>query len=253
MSIDLSIVLITLNEEQNIKRCLESCPSGAEIIVLDSGSSDGTVELAKSLGAQVYHRAFTDYSEQKNVALTYATRKWVLSLDADEVLDSALAQSIKEIVGEKSSNGYCGFRIRRQLVFMNRRLRYGRTVDFPLRLFLKDEVCFEGSIHEKARVNGPTGTLFSGSLTHYSYANLSDYFSRFNNYTSKIAANHFRNGVKVSRSRLILRPWYTFVDRYIFRLGFLDGYPGYCFALLSCFYAFVKYAKLYEILSDRRK
>ncbi len=244
-AIDLSIVIITLNEENSLPRCLKSLPKGCEIVVLDSGSADSTVEIAKSFKARVETRAFDDYASQKNAAIELASRNWVLSVDADEELSPALIKKIEHILKRPEHGGY---RIRRRLHFMGRRMRFGKTQDFPVRLFRKERGSFKSEIHEKLYVeSGGVGTIYA-PLEHYSYDNITDYFECFNNYTSKVAQNHKASG-KAHPSLIwhVLRPWLEFLNRYILRLGFLDGYPGYCYALYSSVYTFVKYAKYREI------
>ncbi|MEY4631546.1 MAG: hypothetical protein RIQ81_1666 [Pseudomonadota bacterium] len=250
--LDLSVVIITLNEEARIGRCLESLPEGVEVIVLDSGSTDKTREVARSLGARVQERSFDDYSSQKNAALAFATRSWVLSLDADEVLTPPLCSALTAFVRSASADPeVSAFRLRRQLVFMGRVMRYGKTVDHPVRLMRRGAGAFASEIHETFKpLRGRTGDAgFSSDcvILHHSYDNLTDYFDKFNRYTTRMAAS--RKNPAASRSGLlvhVLRPHFEFVSRYFFRLGFLDGYPGYCYALLSSLYAFVKYAKANE-------
>lgn len=245
----LSIVLITLNEESGLKACLQSLPENAEIIVMDSGSQDGTLDIAKTFNARIYSRSFDDFASQKNAAIEKARGSWILSLDADEVLSPDLSDKIKEI-SEADQVEENGFSIGRRLVFLGRRMRFGKTRDFPLRFFKNGKGSFNNAIHEVLVVDGKTGIL-KETMDHYSYRDLTDYFARFNRYTSQVALNHFRQG----RPRpygvfFLLRPFIEFLNRYILRLGFLDGYPGYCYALVSSLYAFIKYAKLVE-LHDR--
>lgn len=242
----LSVVLITLNEEARLPHCLRSLPRGSEVVVLDSGSTDRTVEVARELGARVETRPFTTYSEQKNAAVALATREWVLSVDADEVLDEGLRAAIVKATKAESPAGYT---VTRRLVFMGRLMRFGKTTDHPLRLFRRGTGRFTSDIHEKVVLDGGAqpGRL-SGEMLHHSYEDLSDYFRRFNSYTTRIAENHRKNG-KRSPPLIVhcLRPWAEFVGRYFVRLGFLDGYPGFAYALVSSLYVFVKYAKLKEL------
>jgi glycosyltransferase involved in cell wall biosynthesis len=245
--IDLSIIIITFNEEKHLGACLGSLPCGAELIVLDSLSSDGTEKIARDFGAAFHTRAFTNYGEQKNAALSYASRRWVLSLDADEVLSPALSSRIQAIVAEKASLPFQGYRLHRRLRFLGKDLRFGHTSDYPLRLFRRTLGTFVNPLHERVEIAGPIARLHE-TLLHNSYDDLADYFAKFNRYTSHAA----RAASPVVRSpsaflHLALRPLVTFLHRYIVRLGFLDGYPGYCYALLSSFYVFTKYAKLREL------
>ena len=248
----LSVVLITLNEEARLLHCLQSLPIGCEVIVLDSASFDRTEEIARAFGARVESRDVDDYAGQKNAAVALATRPWILSLDADEVLSPALAKSIAAITNTEFPK-FEAYRVRRRLVFQGRTLRFGKAADRPLRLFKRGQGQFVSAIHERLEVIGSTGTL-KGELLHFSYADLTDYFARFNRYTSRVAENHFKlerstpNGVAHW-----LRPWTEFLYRYVFRFGFLDGYQGYTYALISSLYTFVKYAKLRELYVKKSK
>lgn len=246
---DLSIVIITLNEEQRLQNCLDSLPSGVELIVLDSGSSDGTCAIAEAAGARVYHREFTGYASQKNAACAHARRGWIFTVDADEVLDEELRDALHRLCSGTLPDGtdqVAGYAIRRRLVFMNRVMRWGKTADRPVRLFRRARGRYEGEIHEVLHCDGPVARLKQGRLYHHSYHDLTDYFKRFNRYTSAVADKHRRQGHRPSLIRHILRPWSEFISRYFIRLGFLDGYPGYTWALVSSLYAYVKYAKLME-------
>lgn len=247
-NLDLSVVIITCNEEANIERCLMSVPKGAEVIIVDSGSTDRTCEIAESFGARVVQRDFTSFSEQKNIACSYATRSWILSLDADEALDLNLQGEICAICNEPDiPRTVSGFRLKRRLVFMGRVMRYGKTTDFPVRLFRRGTCSFEGMVHERLNIPAHnTARLKKGCLFHYSYTDLTDYFNRFNRYTSAIAHEHLRESKKVRIITHIFRPWFEFIFRYFILLGFLDGYAGYTYALISSLYAYIKYSKLYE-------
>lgn len=240
--LDISFVLITLNEEDNIERTIRALPRGAEIIVLDSGSSDHTVALAKNLGAKVHFNEFRDYASQKNKALSYATRSWIVSIDADEEVDPVLLQALLTLA-KSDEPKTSAFRVKRKLLFMGRILRFGGAEDAPLRVFPRGGAEFTGQIHEKIQFNRDMPVkMLPGCLIHRSYRDLSDYFERFNKYTSRVAEQKKDKSFTLH----LLRPWFEFVRRYIFLGGFLDGYPGYTYALISSLYAFVKQAKYFE-------
>lgn len=248
----LSVVMITLNEEERLEACLKSLPHSCEIIILDSRSTDRTVEIAEAAGARVFQREFDDYASQKNAAIDMATGRWVLSLDADEILTPGLAHEIMKIC-ENPSPSFLAYRIERRLVFSGRRLRFGKSRDYPVRLFLNGSARFHNEIHEQLVVAGRVGRLYM-PMDHHSYRNLNDYFRRFNEYTSRIAESRMRKRERCSLGLLfLLRPWLEFISRYFLRLGFLDGYPGYCYALVSSLYAFVKYAKLLELYEKEKR
>ena len=255
---NLSIVLITLNEENNIRRLLASLPEAAEIIIVDSKSIDDTREIASTFGAKVFTRPFDDYASQRNYALQHSTRPWILSLDADESLSGELLGEIEKITSVlPCKDRVIGYQITRKLVFMGRVLRFGRTVDAPLRLFPRESGNWQGAVHEKFRffsnISGKVKKAEKGFLFHYSYSDLSDYFVRFNRYTSAVASANKARGRKEIFLIHLLRPWGEFIYRYFLRLGFLDGYPGYTYALISSLYAYVKYAKFYELEESGKK
>ncbi|MGE0171669.1 MAG: glycosyltransferase family 2 protein [Oligoflexales bacterium] len=246
--VDISFAIITLNCEKTLERCLSSIPPGAEIILLDSGSTDRTAEIARAHGANVFQESFTDFSSQKNKALHHSNRSWVFSLDGDEVLSDELKTIILSI---SRSDEKKGFMIQRRLFFMGKTLCFGGTRDYPLRFFPKESGWFQGEIHEKYICKYPVEKINSGYLLHLSYPNLEIYFNKFNRYTSKIAEQKHE---KLSPPKFVahtLRFWFEFIRRYFLQFGFLDGYPGYVYALVSSLYAFVKYAKAFEMAHDK--
>jgi len=248
IQIDLSVVIITLNEGDGLRRCLRSLPQGIQLIVVDSGSTDNTERVCKEFGAEFHQRVFDNYASQKNHALSFANRDWVLSLDGDEALDAKMTSQILDIVNETPKLE--AFRLKRCLVFLGKQMKFGKSSDYPIRLFPKGSAKFVGEIHEKLVFEKSTSikSLSTGCVHHYSYDSLEDYFTKFNEYTTKIAESHYQKNSSIpSVIALCCRPLGEFFYRYIFRLGILDGYPGYCYALISSFYSFIKYAKLKEL------
>ncbi len=259
-ALNLSVVIITLNEEYNLSRCLASIPPGAEVIIVDSGSLDRTEEIACAFGASFFTHKFIDYASQKSFALSKATRPWILSLDADEELSLELQKNLPQFIESypKNDSQIKYFRISRRLVFLGRALRYGKTSDHPLRLIYNPKaqaICFKGSVHEVLDTqNSKIEKLpVPGKLEHFSYATISDYFIKFNKYTDLVAIKH-REAGKLSPPPLFisLRFFVEFIKRYVFLLGFLDGYEGYLYALFSSVYGLVKYAKLREIQAPKK-
>ncbi len=237
---NLSIVMIVFNEADRLPTCLAAIPPGVELIVLDSDSTDRTVDIARAFGAKVSQRLFDNYAAQRNAALAMATREWVFSLDADERITPELAAQLgklAEIPTEVSA-----LTVPRSLVFMGRTMRFGRTQDEPLRIFRRNCGKFVNPIHETVMLSSGIARRAHGRLLHTSYRDLSDYLARLNRYTSAIAE---QKPERVSWLH-VLRPWQEFFTRYIGRLGFLDGYPGYTYAWLSSLYAYMKYAKRWE-------
>jgi len=254
--LDLAVVIITYNEEPNLGRCIKSLPPNIEIIVVDSGSTDKTTEIAANLGARIFYRKFDDYAQQKNYAVAQAKRRWILSLDADEVLEEGFTDSLNIICDQANDDSIIAYRVMRRLVFLGRTMRYGKSTDWPLRLFRNGKAQFSGAIHEKLVLpeGAQVGLVKSGYLLHYSYDSLEDYFSKFNQYTTKIAERRLATSAgKKANSLQMVRPWFEFFVRYFLKLGFLDGYEGYCYAYLSSVYKFVNYAKLRELQTRNQK
>lgn len=246
----LSVVIITRNEEANLGRTLQSVSWANERIVLDSGSTDRTVAIARELGAKVFEEPWKGYAGQKNSAIGKASGEWVLSLDADEEVSPELAESIKHVIdGNQSINGY--FMARRNF-FLGRWIRHGGFYpDRKLRLFRRGTGQFvERDVHETMRVDGPTGTL-QGDLIHHSYPTLSGYIDTMNRYSSLGGQIAARNA-KVSRSfaaflfNVYYRPAINLTWNYVFRGGFLDGREGFLLHLYHNVYVSWKYAKAWE-------
>lgn len=247
----LSVVIITLNEESNIGRTLASVAWADERIVVDSGSTDRTLEIAHTLGATVFQESWKGYAEQKNSAIAKATGDWVLSLDADEEVSAELAASIKRVMEGPTAN-IAGYFIARRNLFLGRWIRHGGFYpDRKLRLFRRGKGQFvERAVHETMRVDGPT-TELTGDLIHNAYPTLTAYIDTMNRYSSLGAEVAVQKG-QVSRSwpaflmNVYYRPALNFSWNYFFRLGFLDGREGYLLHLYHNVYVSWKYAKAWE-------
>ena len=245
----LSVVLITLNEEHNLKSLLPDIPAGAEIIIVDSGSTDATKVLAESFQAKFNHRDFDNYSSQKNYAMALATRPWTLCLDADERPDEILWHSILDAAGLETIDAYD---LKRRLVFLGKHMTFGRTVDHLVRLFRTGSASYSNTIHERLNLaeGSRRGTL-NGVLWHHSYRSLTDYFARFNRYTSLMSEARYKKGISDPLAIILaIRLPLDFLVRYFIRLGFLDGWHGFLWAVLGSFYGFVKYAKVKELFAE---
>jgi len=269
----LSVVIITFNEEANIGRTLASvqplvADGKGEIIVVDSGSTDRTVEIAKSFGANIFIEEWKGYAAQKNSAIDKAQGNWILSLDADEEIDADLANEFSGqrdgdestpyewclIMGRGSSASskadHAGFRIRRKNHFLGRWMKRGGFWPDPkLRLFRRGRGRFEDrAVHEDIRVDGATKIIPRGALIHHSYPTLSDYINHMNRYSSLGAAMVAANGkVRFTFMNIVLRPLFTFLYNYFFRLGFLDGREGLLLHLYHAVYVSWKYSKAWEL------
>jgi glycosyltransferase involved in cell wall biosynthesis len=243
----LSVVIITLNEEASLPRALDSVAWCDDIVVVDSGSTDRTVEVASSRpNCRVIHQAFLGYGPQKRVAVEAAAHDWVLSIDADEVLDERLQAALRAW-RETDPGDRAAYMLTRQLHFMGRRFRHGKeSRDRIVRLFDRRRASFsEAAVHERVVSDGPVGSL-DGRLIHYSHRDLEEYFEKFNRYTSLMAHRMSAEGRSVSRAALVVRAPIVFLQYYLLRGNLLNGFPGFVWSLLAAYYKTVKYLKLYE-------
>lgn len=237
----ISAFLITYNEERKIGRTLDSLRWTDEQCVVDSDSSDHTVEICRSKGAYVSHRLFDNFAQQKNFALSLAIHEWVLSIDADEIVTSELANEIRQKVTSESP--VCGYRIKRRNYFLRKPLKFaGQGNDYPLRLFRKAKGKFVGIIHETVSVDGPIGTL-NGLLEHYGTETLTEYLGKLKLYTSLEAERMSTEGRTPSVPKAFILPILKWFRNYIFLGGFLDGRSGFLYHSLSCYYDWLKNVK----------
>lgn len=246
----LSAVVITRNESLRIEGCIRSARLIAdEVIVVDSGSDDDTAQKAQRLADKCLTRPFDDYASQKNFAAGQASGEWILSLDADERVTEPLAAEIRRVLEQTGNTAASVYRIRRRSRIFGRNFRFtGTQDDRPARLFRRGSARFEGTIHETLESSGPVAVLKS-FLTHDTYANTKDYLGRLNRYTSLEAKRFADEGKSPARGGLWLRPPAMFLKLYFYRLGFMDGFEGLAFSLLSAYYVFLKHAKHQYILA----
>jgi glycosyltransferase involved in cell wall biosynthesis len=245
----LSAFLIVHNEERNLGDCLASLRDLAdEVVVLDDGSSDSTVEIARRAGARVEYRPFDGFGMQKQAALSLAQGEWVLSLDADERVTPELADEIRSIVA--TPGGVDGYWVRRELIYLGARLRFGGTGrDWVLRLARRAKTHVSPRpIHEHLVVAGPTARL-RGTIRHIKYQSLSEHIAAMDRYTTVIAAERAQRGSRFHAWHFLRVPWELFA-RLVLRVGILDGLPGIIHATMASYYAFLKYAKLWPRVSS---
>lgn len=240
----LSVILITKNEADNIRACLESVDWADEIIVVDSGSNDGTPEVAREYTHHVYlHPDWPGFGPQKNRALDYATGDWVLSLDADERVTPALHAEIEAVLAAPQAAGY---RIPRLSSFCGRFMHHsGWRPDYVLRLFQRGQGRFsEALVHESVQLQGPVGHL-QQSLLHYSYRDMDDVIAKLNHYSGAAAKQLEARGKRGSLSKAILHGLWAFIRTYILRAGFLDGREGFMLAVMNAENSYYRYIKLW--------
>ncbi len=247
--IPLSVFIITLNEEQNIRPCLESVAWADEIVVVDSGSRDRTLEICREFHCRIFEQAWLGYGAQKNFALGKCSHEWVLSLDADERLSTELQSEIQEVL--QTTRTHEGYYITRQNFFLGRWIKYGGWYpDYLVRLFKRAAGRFnERKVHECVQLEGSSGRL-KNPIQHYTYNNLSDYFKRMERYSTLAAQQMAEEGYKAGGIDLLTHPLATFFKMYVLKQGFRDGYYGLLLAGLYTAYTFAKYAKLRELQSS---
>lgn len=242
----LSAIVITYNEENNIKDCLETIKWADEIIVVDSNSSDKTVEIAKQFTKNILNTENNSFSFKRNMALDAAKSEWILWIDADERVTDSLKEEIKNIINGAKPE-FNAYKISRKSFFINKFIKHcGWFPDYGLRLFRKSaNIRFDDArVHEKVVYEGKTGRLKS-PLLHYTDLTFEHYINKMNSYTTSSAMDLFDSGRKASLTDIIFRPFFTFIKMYFLKLGVLDGYTGLVLCTLSCVHVFVKYSKLY--------
>ena len=246
----LSVVIIAKNAAGQLGACLDSAAFADEIVVVDSASTDGTIELAEQRGARVISKEWLGFGKQKQFAVEAAQHNWVLCLDADERVSETLRASILAALAAPDSATYAMARCNR---FMGRWLRHGEGYpDWSLRLFDRRHARWsEDTVHEKVLAEA-LATRLAGDLLHDSAENLHDYLQKQNRYTTLAAETLFHGGKRAIAAQLVLSPIARFVKFYVLRLGFLDGLPGLVHILIGCGNSFRKYAKLIELLRTRQ-
>ena len=244
----LSISIISFNEEVNLERCLRSAADLArEIVVVDSGSTDGTLLVAERYGAKVFHQDWLGHRDQKNVALSHCGEPWVLALDCDEELSPELRADIEAFFDKGDSERADGAWMPRKVWFLGRWITHGDWYpDRKLRLFRREKARWGGSSeHDRVEMDGVT-RQFSGDLLHYSFRDISHYISKINGFADVFLERQRSAGQSWSVVETLFRPWWRFFRAYVLRRGFLDGFPGFWIATATAFFAFVRYSRKYE-------
>jgi len=252
MPVKISATIITLNEENNLDCCLNSLKDIVdEIVVVDSGSYDRTLEIAADYGARIFTRAWNSYSDQKNFAASQASSDWILSIDADECLGPELKSQIAALkyAGAKAD----AYQFSRMAFYLGRWIKHsGWYPDFKTRLYQKNKATWQGGfVHESLSVSGTVAPL-KGHLLHYTCNSLSEHLVRLDRYTSLAAQELYSRGKSSGSFQLLCSPVLTFVKSFFVKSGFRDGAHGYLIACFASFYNFMKYAKLRELEKNPR-
>lgn len=242
----LTVTVITYNEAEHIAAALDSVAWADEIIVVDSGSTDATVEIARAKATRVIVREWPGYSAQKNFAADQASHDWVLSLDADERVTPALAEEVRSLLQrEPAARGY---RIKRVTFYLGRWIRTTDWYpDYQLRLYDRRAGRWNGlRIHESFRLSDGRPVLLSGEIEHYAYRDVSHHLKKIDAYTTLIAEQLHADGRRTSLPAMALHGQFAFFRNYVLRRGFMDGAPGLIVSALNSYYVFLKLAKLWE-------
>lgn len=240
----LSVAIITLNAAAQLEACLQSVRFADEVVVVDSGSTDGTPALAERHGARVIHQNWLGFGPQKQFAVEAARHDWVLCLDADERVTPALRAAMENALENPST---AAFRFPRCNRFLGRYLRHGEGYpDWSLRLFDRRQARWSNdAVHEKVEANGSVADL-NGDLLHDSAESLATYLTKQNRYTTLAAEMALAAGKRASFGRIAFSPLLRFVKFYFIRQGFRDGLPGLIHIAIGCFNSFMKYSKMLE-------
>ena len=238
----LSVTIITKNEEKNIGRCLESLKWADEIVVVDTKSSDRTIEICRQYTDQIFSETWHGYGKQKNICAAYAKNNWVLNIDSDEVVTLESAEEILKVLKEGPKHPVYHFP--RKNFFGGRWVRFGGWYpDRILRLYDKEKVAFsESQVHEKLMPEENAGSL-KEALLHYSYTDCEDYIRRQDRYSTLYAKEKIADGFRANWTHLYLRPPLNFFKNFFLKQGFREGYLGFFLAKNGALYTYHKYAK----------
>jgi glycosyltransferase involved in cell wall biosynthesis len=244
----ISATIIACDEERNIARAIESLRCCDEILVLDSGSVDRTVEIATQLGARVVESPWQGYAKQKNLVAAQASHDWIFSLDADEALSEALEAEIWQL--KKAGPQFDAYTMPRMAQYLGRWILHsGWYPDRKPRLYDRRKASWVGDfVHESVQVNGTVGHLKS-NLLHYTCDSISEHLRSLDRYTTLAAQQIVSRKQEVAWPRLIFEPTWTFLQSYVLQAGFLDGLEGLTIAYMAATYTFLKYAKARNLTS----
>jgi glycosyltransferase involved in cell wall biosynthesis len=241
----LSVCVITANEAERLRACLESVAWADEIVVVDADSTDKTVQIAREFTDRVFVRPWPGFAAQKNFALAQATGDWLLSLDADERVPPDARAAVERVLTQDGPQA--GYAFPRRNIFWGRWVRHGGLYpDWQLRLFRRGAGEFlDHAVHESVRVTGEVARL-AAPLLHASYRDLEDFLTRSNRYSTLAAEDWVRRGRAISARDLVVRPLGRFLSMYVLHAGFLDGWRGLVLAVLYAHYVFLRSLKVWE-------
>ncbi|RLC46307.1 MAG: glycosyltransferase family 2 protein [Candidatus Cloacimonadota bacterium] len=252
MKNSLSVVIITKNEENNIKRCLQSVKWADEIVVVDTGSTDRTLEICEKYGCHIIETEWLGFGKTKQLGVNCAANDWILSIDADEEVTSELTEEIRQLLSKDNLKN--GYRIKRTSFYLKKWIRYsGWNRDYPLRLFNRKYGNFnENFVHESVRIRGKIGKI-DKVLRHYTYPNLTTYIQKIEHYANLRAEEAVKKGKRASVFNAIFHGLFKFLKMYLLNTGFLDGTVGLVLSINSAFSVYLKYLKIWERIENVKK
>jgi len=242
-----SVYILTFNNERTIKSCLKSIVShAAEVVVLDSGSTDDTLRLCRDYGVRLYHQDWAGYRDQYQKAADLTKNKWIMFADADEIVPEALWKELKSAI-LSDNNTYDGYIAPRANFFLGRWIQHGGWAsDREIRIYKRDKGHWEGGLHAKIVVDGPIKIL-RGKYLHFPYRDIAEQVETLNRYSDVASKDMFEQGKHFGGIYTFARALFRFFKEYILKRGFMDGFPGFYIASANAFYVLTKYAKLWEL------
>ncbi len=241
----ISVVIITKNEEVNIERCLKSVNWADEVVVVDSGSTDSTIEICEKYSCKIVHSKWLGFGRTKQLAVDSAINDWVLSIDSDEEVTDELKSKIEQILENPKTTGY---KIKRNSYYLGRLIKHcGWNTDFQLRLFNKKHGNFNNKeVHESVKTNGDT-SIINEQILHYTYPSIEVHLKKTDRYSTIQAKEMYDKGKSFPLILAILFGLNKFVNMYFLRLGFLDGKEGFILCSIASFGVYLKYVKLWML------
>lgn len=243
----ISVYILTFNNEDTLKGCLESVvPHADEVVVIDSGSTDETLNLCRNFKVRLYQQDWAGFRKQYQKAADLTKNKWIMFVDADEIVPELLWKELKTAL-RRDNGKFDGYVVSRLNFFLGRWIQHGGWAsDREIRAYQRDKGRWEGGLHAKVVVNGPTKTL-RAKYRHFPYRNIAGQIDTLNRYSDIAASDLSEQGRQMGGVYAAARALFRFFKEYILKRGFLDGFPGFYVAAADAFYALTKYAKLWEL------
>jgi glycosyltransferase involved in cell wall biosynthesis len=246
MDTKISGVIVCYNEEENIERCLKSITWADEIVVVDSFSTDNTLDICKKYTDKIHKRKWPGYIQQNEFAISLAQNEWVFAIDSDEAVTDELRDEIFARLSADEDK-YAGYYVKRHTFYLGKWINHGGWYpDYKLRLFKKDKVYIGGeNPHHKYFVDGTSAKL-KGEIIHYTYKSISHQLKVIDIFSDVASDEMLKKNVSFALPKMLVKPPVKFLETYIYKLGILDGLPGFIISALTSYYSFIKFAKLWE-------